>query len=1068
MLAVGNETKRRKNMANNELEELIRKRQDWVRSSKENHFDFDSILAGLYTDPSHFIYELLQNAEDEGAKEIKFELFEDRLDVYHNGKDFDLQDIDGVTGIGISKKKKDLNFIGEFGVGFKSVFAVTQNPHIYSGEYNIKIEDFIIPTPLDTSTTTKKNGTLIRIPFNHKNRTKEEIFTLLHKRLDNLELRTMLFLKNIGKIIWQTPSSSGHYLKSEENVQEIANTTRVTLISSNATEEYLVIRKPIKMEDKELWVEVAFKLGKDQNGKEIIVLEPNSKLVVFFPTEKVTYLNFLIQGPYKTTPNRENIPLEDEQNKIILEDTGKLIADSLTVIKDLGYLDTNFLSILPISSDLAGSEQIYSVIYKKVKEKFLSEKLLPTSDGIYTKAGDALLARGKELTEFLDKNDIQNLFFKQNWLDTNITYDKTRELRDYLFNDLKVTEVDFESFARKITIEFLQTKSDEWMIDFYGRLLDQQSLWSERENLKRGKESSKGILRTKPIIRLENNEHIAPFDNNEKIQVYLPAETKSEYKTVKRALTEKEDSLKFLEKLGLTKPDLFAEIREFILPKYQTDNPVKDERYFDDFEKLLRGYESIQSNKKKEFINELSNASFILSVKNDNTEKGYLLKANQIYFSNEDLKNYFNGYQSVYFVSDELDEKFEEKKVKEFLKDLGVEDKPRRIEIEKVADLSPQEKLNFVGLTRRDVIQKDYEYEGLDNFINNITPEKSYLLAKLLLKSIESFSSGNSDKFFKGEYKWFYNYDQSESFEAKFSKTLRQQAWLVDKNNNFKKPSDITFSELSDEYLIYSPNIGILKYVLGFKRDIINQLPENDRKILEITRAWNISPDKLEKILSESEESQKEPEKEQWIPECEPDTIIAKIQKIEPIKIVTPDLSGQAENIEVVRDEKSTKETEKPEKEVEKTPVDKIAIGKWGEKFVYNALKRTYQEQGDVIDTDSGFKGVDSNGEEVEIIWLNKHQEKGKGYDFVIKKNEIEMEYIEVKAKTKGGWELIEVTGTQWEFARKLYDQNEGEKYSFYVVSNAGKENAQINILKNPIKLWREGMLYAHPINFKL
>ena len=83
------------------------------------------------------------------------------------------------------------------------------------------------------------------------------------------------------------------------------------------------------------------------------------------------------------------------------------------------------------------------MIYEKVKEKFLSEKLLPTSDGTYTKAGDALLARGKELTEFLGKNDIQYLFSKQNWLDTNITYDKTRELRDYLFNDLKVTEVVF-------------------------------------------------------------------------------------------------------------------------------------------------------------------------------------------------------------------------------------------------------------------------------------------------------------------------------------------------------------------------------------------------------------------------------------------------------------------------------------------------------------------------------------------------------------------------------------------------------------------------------------------------
>ena len=84
------------------------------------------------------------------------------------------------------------------------------------------------------------------------------------------------------------------------------------------------------------------------------------------------------------------------------------------------------------------------------------------------------------------------------------------------------------------------------MIDFYGRLLDQQSLWSERENLKPGKESSKGILRTKPIIRLENNEHIAHL-NYGKIR-FTCMETKSEYRTVKHTLTKKK-IFKFLKSL---------------------------------------------------------------------------------------------------------------------------------------------------------------------------------------------------------------------------------------------------------------------------------------------------------------------------------------------------------------------------------------------------------------------------------------------------------------------------------------------------------------------------------------
>ena len=42
----------------------------------------------LYTDKSHFVYELLQNAEDAGASKIKFEQYADRLVVVHDGHPF--------------------------------------------------------------------------------------------------------------------------------------------------------------------------------------------------------------------------------------------------------------------------------------------------------------------------------------------------------------------------------------------------------------------------------------------------------------------------------------------------------------------------------------------------------------------------------------------------------------------------------------------------------------------------------------------------------------------------------------------------------------------------------------------------------------------------------------------------------------------------------------------------------------------------------------------------------------------------------------------------------------------
>jgi len=51
------------------LDELYEKRLNWVKANRENGFEdgIKRLLTELYPDNAHFIYELLQNAEDPGA-----------------------------------------------------------------------------------------------------------------------------------------------------------------------------------------------------------------------------------------------------------------------------------------------------------------------------------------------------------------------------------------------------------------------------------------------------------------------------------------------------------------------------------------------------------------------------------------------------------------------------------------------------------------------------------------------------------------------------------------------------------------------------------------------------------------------------------------------------------------------------------------------------------------------------------------------------------------------------------------------------------------------------------------
>ena len=86
----------------------------------------------LYTDKSHFVYELLQNAEDAGATGIRFVQYSDRLEVMHDGKSFTTENLQGLCDIGQSDKVNDLNQIGEFGVGFKSVFGICETVRLYT------------------------------------------------------------------------------------------------------------------------------------------------------------------------------------------------------------------------------------------------------------------------------------------------------------------------------------------------------------------------------------------------------------------------------------------------------------------------------------------------------------------------------------------------------------------------------------------------------------------------------------------------------------------------------------------------------------------------------------------------------------------------------------------------------------------------------------------------------------------------------------------------------------------------------------------------------------------------
>jgi hypothetical protein len=166
------------------------------------------LLSELYPDEAHFIYELLQNAEDACATKVEFCLKPDRLLVTHNGtRLFSCKNVDSITSIGKSTKRDDINSIGKFGVGFKAVFSYSKTPRAFSGPFSFEIRELVCPYPI-VPCSAITGETRFELPFD-SDKSPTSCFEEIATGLAKLPNTVLLFLKNIRSIVWTIEGGVG-------------------------------------------------------------------------------------------------------------------------------------------------------------------------------------------------------------------------------------------------------------------------------------------------------------------------------------------------------------------------------------------------------------------------------------------------------------------------------------------------------------------------------------------------------------------------------------------------------------------------------------------------------------------------------------------------------------------------------------------------------------------------------------------------------------------------------------------------------------------------------------------
>jgi hypothetical protein len=126
---------------------------------------------------------------------------------------------------------------------------------------------------------------------------------------------------------------------------------------------------------------------------------------VFFPTEKETFLGFLIQGPYRTTPARDNVPEHDPSNRALVGETAALLAGVLPDLRAEGLLTAAVLEALPLEAGRFPPGSMFRPLFDAVREALAREELLPVAGG-YRTAADLKLARGAGLAELLGPDQL--------------------------------------------------------------------------------------------------------------------------------------------------------------------------------------------------------------------------------------------------------------------------------------------------------------------------------------------------------------------------------------------------------------------------------------------------------------------------------------------------------------------------------------------------------------------------------------------------------------------------------------------------------------------------------------
>jgi len=412
----------------------------------------------LYAKDSHFIFELIQNAEDNSypdkvEAQLRFEIGQFEIDgqkqtsliVHNNEIGFSEQNVRAICMVGHSTKKKVNGYIGEKGIGFKSVFRITNCPYIFSNGFQFCLPEkdeetglgYIVPSWVsEAPKEISPNETSIVLPLKNNKKDLDSVV----KALREIAPETILFLKKLKKlaITISLPGSADTYILLLE--KKVVKTVDDSQLIELTCKKHETDKEDIS-EIYTYWLtEMEFEKPKDVQHEKRTGIESRvvtvaipldgkaskGKLFAYLPVWENTGIPFLINADFLLVSSREGVH-ENEDWNIWLRNcvVNTYVTSFLALLNDPD---------IPFKTKVTG----YASIPVQTHRPFLE----PVTDRIRT-----LLSENKCILTLPDKSLVKPS-------DARLCYNNFRELLDetetlpaYFINVVQIVCPEMETYS---------------------------------------------------------------------------------------------------------------------------------------------------------------------------------------------------------------------------------------------------------------------------------------------------------------------------------------------------------------------------------------------------------------------------------------------------------------------------------------------------------------------------------------------------------------------------------------------------------------------------------------------